>query len=984
MKCPDPVHSGVLSGDSMTRRYSFLSFGSLLVPSLLLAGCGGSNPNDVFSPPPVIAEADAGQTTPAPAAIRVTTTGTPTTTEAGGRATFAIALSAKPESTVVIPIASPTESEIKVEPNALTFGPNDWDQPKAVTLIGQDEDVDDGDQKVLIGVGPSTSSASAWNGVRSEPVEALNKDDDVAGIEVSTPTPSSATTEAGTKVTFTVRLKSRPSSPVTINVTSSVPTEGAVDKAQLVFDPADWSTARTVTVTGQDDAIADSDKPYDIDLSKPVTSDPAYALLSPAKIALTNLDDDIPGFFVFAPAPSARVTTESGGTMTFSVRLRSKPSADVTIPLSSSKTTEGSLQGVTQLVFTPANYDQLQTVTVKGVDDKLDDGDQAYTVTLGAASSTDATYQSKDPPDVDATNEDNDTAAILVSLPSTTVTTEAGGTARFTVKLASEPTAPVTLSLVSSKPAEGAVDKSQLVFDATNWSQEQTVTVKGQDDQVDDNDQAYAIQIAHKAGSVTTDAKYAALDPSDVSLTNSDDDTQGVTVGTPSGPSTTEGGGTVTIDVVLKTKPTGDVVIPVSISNAEAKANTDKLTFTTSNWNVVQTITVKGENDSIDDDDQNFVVVLGTATGGGYNVDPNDVALKNVDDDTALIQQSALTGTLTEIGGQAKFKVRLATRPAGTNTVTIPIAITAGNATRSPTSLSFTAADWDQEKEVTITGGGDGQNQSTAPSVTITVGPASGDSKYNGLSSAGFTNVSNTSACGLGGTTPNASEGETCDDANNVKCDGCESCVKQSWAALPGTSTLTVPGTAVAAAGNAQCVEAWVKTGTSADAKVFGMNGDNVTELTYALECMADGTMRLSWYDPIGLTQNTSAAHDCADGAFHHIGMCLDVGVGTVDFMVWLDGAQVMNVTPSTTFSGLTAVGIGPLDGAIDELHLFSGLRSAPFTPGRHPTTNGSTVALWRFNEGTGTTAASLPANTYPMANTGWAADTGYKTAMCQ
>lgn len=971
----------------MTRRSSiFFSFASLSFVAVL-AGCGGSSPNDAFLPPPAITEADAGRSQPpAPpaAVIRIATTGVPTTDEAGGRATFTVTLSAKPTSEVVVPITSPTVTEIEVEPSALTFGPNDWDQPKTVSLAGQNEDVDDGDQKVLIGVGPSTSADAAWNGVKTEGVEALNKDDDVAGIDVSTPTPSSTTTEAGTKATFTVRLKSRPAAPVTIGVTSSVIAEGTVDKAQLVFDTNDWSTPQTVTVTGQDDAVADQDEAFDVDLAKPVSSDPAYAALSATKLAFLNLDDDIPGFFVFAPALADRFTTEAGGTRSFSVRLRSKPTADVTIPLSSTKTGEGALEGVTQLVFTPANFDQVQTVTVKGVDDKVDDGDQAYAITLAAATSTDASYQGKDAPDVDLTNRDDDTAAVLVSAPTAALTTEGGTSVTFTVKLGSEPTAPVTLSLASSKPLEGTPDKTELVFDAGNWTQEQTVTVKGEDDLVDDGDVAYTIQIAHKTGSVTTDAKYAAIDPSDVNLTNSDDDTQGVTVSGPNnGTQTTEGGASVTFDVVLKTKPTGDVTMPVSISNGEATTNKTQLVFTETNWNQIQTVTIKGADDSVQDGDRDFDVVFGTATGGGYNINPPDVTLKNVDDDIAAIEQSTLSGALTEAGGQVKFKVRLATRPSGMNQVVVPIAVTAGNATRSPTSLTFTTANWDQEQEVTITGGGDGTPASTAPSVSVTVGPAtSGDANYSGKSSAGYSNITNASACGIGGV--NATDGEECDDENGTKCDGCEGCLEQSWATLAGTGTITVPQAALTAAGTEVCHEAWVRTGTSADATVFAMTGDDVTELSYTLECKTDKTIRLSWWDPVGFTQNDTQSFECADGKWHHIGVCLEVGLTAVKLSAWLDGAQVIGVTPSATHTVLADVKMGPLDGAVDELHVFSGTRAA-FTPARHPAVvNGKTVALWRFNEGAGATASSLPANTYPIANSGWAVDTGYTTAMCQ
>ena len=50
-----------------------------------------------------------------------------------------------------------------------------------------------------------------------------------------------------------------------------------------------------------------------------------------------------------------------------------------------------------------------QTVTVTGVDDTIVDGDIAYAIVLGAASSADPAYNGLDPADVAVTNTDNDT-----------------------------------------------------------------------------------------------------------------------------------------------------------------------------------------------------------------------------------------------------------------------------------------------------------------------------------------------------------------------------------------------------------------------------------------------------------------------------------------------------------------------------------------------------------------------------------------------
>src|SRR5207237_10457722 len=101
------------------------------------------------------------------------------------------------------------------------------------------------------------------------------------------------------------------------------------------------------------------------------------------------------------------------------------------------------------------------------------------------------------------------------------ITTEAGGSASFTARLATQPTTDVTLPLVVSPPAEGRLSTSNLAFTTANWDSPQTVTVTGVDDAADDGDIAYSIVVG---SAVSSDPTYSGLKPSDVSLTNIDDD----------------------------------------------------------------------------------------------------------------------------------------------------------------------------------------------------------------------------------------------------------------------------------------------------------------------------------------------------------------------------------------------------------------------------------------------------------------------------
>ncbi len=104
-------------------------------------------------------------------------------------------------------------------------------------------------------------------------------------------------------------------------------------------------------------------------------------------------------------------TTESGGTAQFSVVLTAAPTANVTIAVASSDTTEGTVS-TSLLTFTTANWNVAQTVTVTGADDEWIDGNVSYTVTLGAMTSSDTRYSGLNPVDVTLTNNDNSEAPV--------------------------------------------------------------------------------------------------------------------------------------------------------------------------------------------------------------------------------------------------------------------------------------------------------------------------------------------------------------------------------------------------------------------------------------------------------------------------------------------------------------------------------------------------------------------------------------------
>jgi CSLREA domain-containing protein len=110
---------------------------------------------------------------------------------------------------------------------------------------------------------------------------------------------------------------------------------------------------------------------------------------------------------------SGTVTSESGTSVTFTIRLSTAPTGTVTIPISSDKFWEGDVN-VPTLTFTTANWNIDQIVTVTGVDDSVIDGSHNYNVVFGDAVSSDPAYNLMMLPPIAVSNIDNDSVSIVV------------------------------------------------------------------------------------------------------------------------------------------------------------------------------------------------------------------------------------------------------------------------------------------------------------------------------------------------------------------------------------------------------------------------------------------------------------------------------------------------------------------------------------------------------------------------------------------
>ncbi len=178
----------------------------------------------------------------------------------------------------------------------------------------------------------------------------------------------------------------------------------------------------------------------------------------------------------------------------------------------------------------------------------------------------------------------------LVLNPST-LTIDEGDTATYTVSLATQPNAAVAIALSGQAGTDLTLSDDTLNFTMMNWNQPQTITVTaGSDDDAQSDD---PIALLHTA----TGGDYATV-TGEVTVTITEDDTAGITVQPTTLAVDEDGTATYTVVLTSAPAPASEVIITVD-SGTVATVDNDMLTFTQSNWNQAQTVTVTGMDDAV-------------------------------------------------------------------------------------------------------------------------------------------------------------------------------------------------------------------------------------------------------------------------------------------------------------------------------------------------------------------------------------------------
>ena len=418
----------------------------------------------------------------------------------------------------------------------------------------------------------------------------------------------------------------------------------AVDNLSVTIPSGQTSGTATFTFTPLEDFIDERVEAVSI------TATSQVADIAVAGTTLSINDNDEHGVRI---SPT-RITAPEGGNATYTVELTSEPTGDVTVtPSLGSGDTDVTVSGA--LTFTTTNWNVIQTVTVSAGQDSDAANDTA--VIEHAVAGADYGANSVTADDVLVTVDDDETAVTLTVNPtavdeggsgiSVTVTGTLDGVAR------AGPTA-LTVSVGSSDdPAiEGAdyvaVNDRTLTIDAGQTTGTATFILTPINDDVDEGNEALTV-----AGSTTV----TGLSVTATMITINDNDERGVQI-SPTRLTVPEGGD-ATYTAVLTSQPTGDVTVtPLLVTGSSSDVTVSAaLTFTATNWDRAQTVTVSAAQDTdADNDTATLEYTVSGADYGANSVTAPDVSV-TVDDDETTVTLTVDPASVDEDGSGTSITV---------------------------------------------------------------------------------------------------------------------------------------------------------------------------------------------------------------------------------------------------------------------------------------------------------------------------------------
>ena len=685
---------------------------------------------------------------------------TTTITEGGSDKTYTVKLESDANVTVTITSSDPlvtVNDQVSVD---LIFTSSNWDMPQTVTISTEDNEMVNGVNGRRTATITHTAVITGSNPKQQyAPDETLQvtRNDDERTPDIILSATSRTVYEADGRPesdTYTVRLGSKPvnsdGSPgirvvtvssgdpsiVRVGLPGDPPSENATISYNGAVD-AHWKRSVTFAVTATQDARDDD---VDNGGNRLVLVDHTADGLKGAELRVTVTDDDDADVIITTDPDDRERGVAESDTVTYGVKLKSAPpSGTVTVRVTSTdpavfmvRSSELTFNTSAELTFdtspskTPGSWEDPQSVIVRAVDDMVDNPGRSANIIFTPSGG--GGYGPGEAKSRTVTVTNDDTAGLELSKSELEVG-EDGGSDRYHVSLKSQPTGTVTVTVTSSNLAIAKVDtdpvrpgeQDTLRFRPDNWDTPRDVTprdvvVTGVSDATR-GDRTATITHAPAGGG------YGSGQSARITVKVTEVTSPGLRA--PAQVTVAEGG-TTSFPVTLNSEPTENVTVTVTNRSTSVIRTVApvSLTFSPTNWDNPQQVTVTAANDTVVTGDRRATIML-ASTGGEVDYDFERDVEVTVTEDDAVLTPSARSVEVDE-GGTGTYTVRLQGRPTATVTVDVASA-DATVATVSPATLTFTASNYSAAQTVTVSGLNDSvDNAGGARSTNITLTPKGG------------------------------------------------------------------------------------------------------------------------------------------------------------------------------------------------------------------------------------------------------------------
>ena len=407
----------------------------------------------------------------------VTLSKTALTVPEGGSSIYTVVLDSQPtakEVTVKVTVPPGTDVSVPEDQASLTFTPSNWNEAQRVTVRAAHDPDAAIDPEVFL---THTVSGGDYQSVTAADVTVTITEDDPSSTTIALTPVTASGAEEGRAFDIEIRAALNAAArvtdtSVTVVVTGGTATSGtdyeAIGPLTITIPAEATQGAATLVVTPVNDDLAEG--PETLVLTG---TSPSGLEVTPATLTVTLLDDDTPEIALSVTQTQISEAGETSAEVLVAITNGSVFTEDKTVVLAVAETSTATrgddyTLGGTEIIILAETATGKSTVTVTAVDDSIDEEDETLliTATLDGAAVGDAQT---------VTIGDDDTRGVTLS--KTELTVREGETAKYTVALASEPAAAVTVAVTVPAGSGLSVDQARLTFKAKSWNTPQTVTV---------------------------------------------------------------------------------------------------------------------------------------------------------------------------------------------------------------------------------------------------------------------------------------------------------------------------------------------------------------------------------------------------------------------------------------------------------------------------------------------------------------------------